>query len=167
MVLAAAHYPGAGWSWSCPETWGRPKIPWASLKWLLSWLPPLSPAQFDLLHFYIRKTVGHFGNYAFLYFLMVPGLPGQPGPPPGAGLSLSLALCLILALLDEGHQAMFASRSGSLRDVALDMVGPPPWPWLPGILALPGGGPQIISLARPWDKYYGSSLELSPGENIF
>ena len=28
-----------------------------------------------------------------------------------------------MALLDEGHQAMFASRGSSLRDVALDLSG--------------------------------------------
>jgi VanZ family protein len=28
-----------------------------------------------------------------------------------------------MALLDEGHQSLLASRSGSLRDVGLDLAG--------------------------------------------
>ena len=92
------------------------------LKWLLSWLP-LEPGQFDRIHFYVRKTVGHFGNYALLYFLWLRAFRSNPGHRPGWVCLWSLALCLVLALLDEGHQAFFASRGSSLRDVALDMSG--------------------------------------------
>jgi len=92
------------------------------LKWLLSWLP-LEPGQFDRLHFYVRKTVGHFGNYAFLYLLWFRAFRSNQDRRPGRACLWSLALCLVLALLDEGHQAMFASRGSSLRDVALDMSG--------------------------------------------
>lgn len=93
------------------------------LEWLLSWFPPLSPAQFNLFHFYFRKTVGHFGNYAFLYFLWFRAFRGQLGCRPGWTFFLASASCLIVASLDEGHQSWFASRGSSLRDVALDMSG--------------------------------------------
>ena len=93
------------------------------LKSLLSWLPPLTPAQFNLIHFYVRKTVGHFGNYALLYLLWFRAFRGQVGYQPGRACLCSLGLCLGLALLDEGHQALYASRGSSLRDVALDLGG--------------------------------------------
>jgi VanZ family protein len=93
------------------------------LNWLLSWFPPLSPAQLDLVHFYFRKTLGHFGNYAFVYFLWFRAFRGQMGYQPGRAFLWSLGLCLSLALLDEGHQALFPSRGSNLRDVALDLAG--------------------------------------------
>ena len=66
---------------------------------------------------------GHFGNYAFLYVLWFRAVQGSLGWRPGRAFLSSLGLCLALALLDEGHQAMFASRTGSLWDVALDLGG--------------------------------------------
>jgi VanZ family protein len=93
------------------------------LKWLLSWFPPLSQAHFDLLHFYIRKGVGHFGNYGFLYFLWFRAIRMQRRYPSWRAFLCALGLCLALALLDEGHQSLFASRTGSLKDVPLDLSG--------------------------------------------
>ncbi len=93
------------------------------LKWLLSWFPPLSPTQFTLMHFYVRKAIGHFGNYAFLYFLWFRACRGQLRWTSGRAFFLAIGLCLAMALMDEGHQLMFDSRTGSLRDVALDLSG--------------------------------------------
>jgi VanZ family protein len=93
------------------------------LEWLLSWFQPLTQAQFNLIHFYVRKTIGHFGNYAFLYLLWFRAYRGQLRWPPGRAFSLAIGCCLALALLDEGHQLMFDSRGSSLRDAALDLSG--------------------------------------------
>ena len=93
------------------------------LKWLLSWLPGLSSAQIGLLNFYFRKAVGHVGNYAFLYFLWFRAFQGQLAYRPGRACLWSLTLCLSLAFLDEGRQAMVPSRGSSLRDVVLDLGG--------------------------------------------
>jgi VanZ family protein len=93
------------------------------LAWLLSWLPLLSPEHFDLVHHYVRKGVGHAGSYGFLYFLWFRALRVNLGYRGGRAFLWSLALCLALALLDEGHQTMLASRTGSLWDVALDLSG--------------------------------------------
>ena len=105
------------WYWLPPLSWcamivvvsgdlGSAKHTRASLKWLLSWWS-LDPAQFNQIHFYVRKTVGHFGNYAFLYFLWFRAFRSNPDHRPRWVCLWSLALCLVLALLDEGHQAMF------------------------------------------------------------
>jgi VanZ family protein len=93
------------------------------LTWLLSWFPPLSPAQFKVVHFYFRKMVGHFGNYACLYFLWFRALRGQLRSGPWRAFCLAIAFCLALALLDEGRQTIFPSRTPSLWDVVLDLSG--------------------------------------------
>jgi VanZ family protein len=91
---------------------------------LLHWLlPTLSPAQFELVHFYVRKGVGHIGDYGFLYFLWFRAFQAHLGYRGGRAFLWSLGLCLAMALLDEGHQSLLTSRSGSLRDVGLDLAG--------------------------------------------
>ncbi len=89
------------------------------LHWLL---PNLSQANFDLIHFYLRKGVGHVFDYGFLYFLWFRAFRGGLGYRSGGAFLWSLGLCLGVALLDEGHQSLFVSRSGSLSDVALDLA---------------------------------------------
>jgi VanZ family protein len=121
------------WYWLPPLAWcgvvlimsgdlGAGKNTLGILKWLLSWLP-LNQVQFNQLNSYIRKTIGHFGNYGFLAFLWFRAFREQPGSPPGRAFLWSMLLCLAVALMDEGHQAMFTSRGSSLWDVALDMSG--------------------------------------------
>jgi VanZ family protein len=91
---------------------------------LLHWLlPTLSPAHFELIHFYLRKGVGHIGDYGFLYFLWFRAFRGGLGYRGGRAFLWSLGLCLAVAFLDEGHQTLLASRTGCLRDVGLDLAG--------------------------------------------
>ena len=122
------------WYWLPPVAWcgmvlllsgdlGSANHTGGILAWLLSWFPPLPPARFDLIHFYVRKTIGHFGNYAFLYFWWFRACRGQLAWTSGRAFFLAIGLCLAMALMDEGHQALFDSRSSSLRDVALDLSG--------------------------------------------
>jgi VanZ family protein len=122
------------WYWLPPLAWcgvmllmsgdlGSAKNTGSLLEWLLSWFPPLSPAQLTSLHFLVRKAIGHFGNYSCLYFLWFRASRGHLGWTSGRAFSLGLGICLLMALMDEGHQLMFASRTGSLRDVALDLSG--------------------------------------------
>jgi hypothetical protein len=121
------------WYWLPPVAWcglvlivsgdlGSSKNSLCILKWLLSWLP-LSTAQFNLVNFYIRKSLGHFSNYGLLYFLWFRAFQGQQDFSPGRAFLYSMTCCLGVALMDEGHQAMFVSRSGSLRDLPLDLAG--------------------------------------------
>lgn len=122
------------WYWLPPLAWcgtvlvlsgdlGSARNTGSILKWFLSWFLTLSPAQFNLVHFYFRKTLGHFGNYAFVYFLWFRAFRGHLGWGPWRAFLLGLAFCLLVALLDEGHQIMFTSRTGSLQDVGVDLSG--------------------------------------------
>ncbi|MGO9620710.1 MAG: VanZ family protein [Desulfobaccales bacterium] len=109
------------------------------LHWLL---PTLSPAQFELIHFYIRKSVGHVGNYGFLYFLWFRAFRADPGYRGGRAFLWSLGLCLAMALLDEGHQTRLASRTGCLRDVGLDLAGSSGAALILAIFRTPGQKPN-------------------------
>lgn len=91
------------------------------LEGLLSWLP-LTAAAIEALNSYLRKA-GHAVAYGSLYFLWFRAFRGQRGFGPGRAFLWSLALCLLLAVMDEGHQSFLASRTGSFRDVALDLGG--------------------------------------------
>jgi VanZ family protein len=92
----------------------------ALLRWLLSWIPSLSPAQILALHYYFRKS-GHVLAYGILFFLWFRALQGHLSYRVRNAALWSLGLSLLVALVDEGHQAMLSSRSGSLQDVALDV----------------------------------------------
>jgi VanZ family protein len=89
------------------------------IEWLSSWLPFLKMAPMEETQGYLRKT-GHITAYGVLYILWFRALLWRLSPRRGAAILLSLGLCLLTALLDEGHQAMLASRTGCLSDVALD-----------------------------------------------
>jgi len=68
---------------------------------------------------YLRKA-GHIMAYGGLYFLWFRAWFWRLSPRRGSAILWSLALCLVTALLDEGHQALVPSRTGCLSDVALD-----------------------------------------------
>jgi VanZ family protein len=89
------------------------------MEWISSWLPFLKLAPMEETQGYLRKT-GHITAYGGLYFLWFRALLWRLSPRRGAAILMSLGLCLLTALLDEGHQAMVASRTGCLSDVALD-----------------------------------------------
>lgn len=121
------------WSWLPPLLWGGVILSFSGdlgsaqntgviLNWLLSWSGLLSPIQVDLLHSFLRKT-GHAVAYGFLYFLWFRALKGYLHYPGGRACLWSLALCLTVAVLDEGHQSLLTSRSGSIGDVTLDLGG--------------------------------------------
>lgn len=106
------------------------------LRWLL---PHLSPLRILEIHGVIRKAA-HLTEYAILAILFWRALRGsarvsrQPGGDaatarqgraawrwlPALGALGTAALC---AVVDELHQAQVPSRTGSARDVALDICG--------------------------------------------
>jgi VanZ family protein len=78
-------------------------------------MPTASAATIALGHGLVRKAA-HFTNYAILFWLLVSGpMRGRP--------YLAFGLCVIYALLDEGHQMFVPNRGPSLYDVALDSTG--------------------------------------------
>jgi VanZ family protein len=89
------------------------------LEWLWSWFPFFRPEQLEQTSGYLRKA-GHVTAYAVLYFLWFRAFRVHFSPRPGPAVFWSLSLCLLIALLDEGHQSLVPSRTGCIRDVALD-----------------------------------------------
>ncbi|MCC6766503.1 MAG: VanZ family protein [Deltaproteobacteria bacterium] len=82
----------------------------------------LTPAGFRLAHSIIRKSA-HLTEYAILG-----GLICRAMTEPGARISRAVALravacCAAYALLDEAHQALVPSRTGSGVDVLIDTTG--------------------------------------------
>jgi VanZ family protein len=90
--------------------------------WLLGWITSLTPAQCELVNFFLRKTA-HAVVYGLQYFLWFRAFRGHLRAPQWKSCLWSLGLCLLLALVDEGHQMFFKSRTGSIFDVYLDLGG--------------------------------------------
>ena len=86
---------------------------------------PISSHQFEQLHFFIRKTA-HFTVYGILSWLAFLAwrttLPAPRRWTLGwAGLAMTVVF--VAASLDEFHQTFVPSRTGSSRDVMLDLIG--------------------------------------------
>ncbi len=78
-------------------------------------MPAASAITIAFAHGLVRKAA-HFTNYAILFWLLVSG-------PLRARPYTAFALCVLYALLDEGHQIFVPNRTPSLYDVALDSSG--------------------------------------------
>jgi VanZ family protein len=90
---------------------------------LLQWLLPEASADaIYRLHVAIRKGA-HLGVYAVLALLALrAGRLGHAWPLARAAAA-SLACVASVASLDELHQAFASTRTGSLRDVGIDLAG--------------------------------------------
>lgn len=83
----------------------------------------LTPAEFRLAHNIVRKSA-HLIEYAILGALTLRALmPVGVQRVPRATVARTLAYCAAYALLDEAHQALVPSRTGSGVDVLVDVVG--------------------------------------------
>ena len=89
------------------------------VRWLLPWA---TPAQLDFIHLLLRK-MGHLVEYAVLAALWFRAFARGRGLPPRTAAWLSLSISLAWAFLDEWHQSMLLSRTGSALDVVLDGAG--------------------------------------------
>ena len=120
-------------SWSPPLLWGLVILLFSGdlgsshntlglIQWFLSRIPHMSPGQIAAIHGILRK-LGHMVAYGVLCFLWFRSF--QVHWPEGRWRCLFLAvLCsFVVALLDEGHQALVGTRRGSLIDVGWDLVG--------------------------------------------
>jgi VanZ family protein len=88
------------------------------LAWLLPWL---TPAHAALIHGVVRKTA-HLVEYAILGALWFHAFT-RSGTARPAAAGLALGLSVAWAMIDEGHQALLPSRTGSVGDVLIDAVG--------------------------------------------
>jgi VanZ family protein len=91
---------------------------------VLHFLTGVDPVRFVVWDYYIRKT-GHFVGYFTLSYLLFRAwratLPlASPVPWRMNWAGISFFMTALVASLDEWHQTYLASRSGSVRDVALD-----------------------------------------------
>ncbi len=120
-------------SWFPPLLWGLAILVFSGdlgssqntlsiLQWLVSWIPDLSSGQVAAIHGALRK-LGHMLAYGVLLFFWFRAFQIQwPGHRPFC-LVLAMLCTLLVAVLDEGHQAMVGTRRGSLYDVGWDLAG--------------------------------------------
>lgn len=95
------------------------KLPMVILKYLLpSW------SIKDIYQFYYElRKIGHFLAYAALFFTYVRAWRWHLQMPRLKAILLALAICLLVSSADEGRQLFHHSRTGSPRDIGLDMSG--------------------------------------------
>jgi VanZ family protein len=90
---------------------------------LLLWLlPSLRPEEIVLLHGVVRK-IGHVTEYGVLGVLWRRALIASGTLGPAAGAWAALGISVACAAIDETHQALLVSRTGSAADVLLDSLG--------------------------------------------
>jgi VanZ family protein len=91
---------------------------------LVLWLfPNTSPETLAVIHFVTRK-VAHFTEYAILAYLAARAFRTSPRPAlANRWFVASLALVVCYALLDEYHQSFVPSRTASIYDSFIDMMG--------------------------------------------
>ncbi len=82
----------------------------------------LTPAGFRLAHNVIRKSA-HLIEYAVLGALTCRAMTEPRARVPHPILLRALAACAAYAVLDEAHQALVPSRTGSVVDVVVDTAG--------------------------------------------
>ena len=95
------------------------RIPIIILEYLL---PSYSRKEILELYFWFRKA-GHFLAYAALYFAYARAWRWHMRQSRLKAVFLALAICLLISAGDESRQALHPSRTGSPRDVVLDMSG--------------------------------------------
>jgi VanZ family protein len=83
--------------------------------------PGASSAQLHAMHIMLRK-LAHVAEYALLALLWFWAIVARTGRPVRATW-IALLVCLACALADEAHQAITPARTGSLRDVVIDVSG--------------------------------------------
>lgn len=82
----------------------------------------LSAAQFETIHFLIRKSA-HITEYAILALLFFRAFRNGRAGWRTQWARQAWALCIVMAALDEFHQRFVPSRGSSPVDVAIDACG--------------------------------------------
>jgi VanZ family protein len=91
---------------------------------LVLWLfPDTSPETMVAIHGVTRK-IAHLAEYALLGILAARAFRGSPREALSKRwFPVSLALVVVYALVDEYHQSFVPSRTGTIYDSLIDMVG--------------------------------------------
>ena len=91
---------------------------------LLLWLfPNLSEGRLVLIHFFVRKAA-HFTEYAILGVLVHRAFFASSHTfLRRFWFWMGILLIMVYALLDEYHQSFVASRTASIYDSLIDVVG--------------------------------------------
>ena len=91
---------------------------------LVLWLfPHTSPETLATIH-YITRKIAHFSEYAILGFLAARAFRTSPQPAISERWFLICAtLVVVYALMDEYHQTFVPSRTASIYDSMIDIVG--------------------------------------------
>jgi len=91
---------------------------------LLLWLfPSISEVQLASIHFLMRKA-GHLTEYAILAFLLRRAfITASTAIMRRRWFSLGLLTIASYALLDEFHQSFVPSRTASIYDSVIDVIG--------------------------------------------
>lgn len=116
----------------------------------LAWLfPDAAPETLALLHEALRK-VGHLTEYGVLAILWYRARAYRTAAWVPEAARLALLVAVAYAATDEVHQALVASRTGSVVDIAIDTVGA-----AASLLLLRGSGAARAALARHQEKNPG------------
>lgn len=82
----------------------------------------LSFEQLTVANWVFRKLT-HLVSYGIEGWLMLRAVRGERAGRNWRWLASALALTFLVAALDEGNQSRTPSRTGSIDDVAIDMIG--------------------------------------------
>ena len=84
--------------------------------------PHATAAELDAVHAVLRK-LSHLGEYAVLALLWLRGFLVTRRVSLRTAAWAALLVCMACAFVDEAHQSMLPSRTGSALDVVLDSLG--------------------------------------------
>ena len=82
----------------------------------------ISPRNLAIAHFFIRK-LAHLAEYGILAWLLFRAFRHAPGGWQWRWAEFALAGVLLIAVVDELHQHLVPSRTGSPVDVIIDLCG--------------------------------------------
>ncbi len=83
---------------------------------------PLQPAQFDAIHFVVRKGA-HLAEYGILGALLFRALRGSRAGWDARWSAAAVILAALFAATDEWHQMFVPSRTASAWDALVDTIG--------------------------------------------
>jgi len=90
---------------------------------LLRWLfPDLAPDAMATLHMAVRKTA-HLTEYGLLGLLAFRALGLSLAISNARAALLGLGIVFLVSATDEFRQSFIASRTGTIRDVGIDLAG--------------------------------------------